>query len=51
MVGLGDEQMALPVQLIATKEIKLTGVFRYVDTWPRRWPRRRCSPGPTSTAS
>lgn len=35
LVGLGAETMPLPVQLIATREITLTGVFRYVDTWPR----------------
>ena len=35
LVGLGAEHIELPVQLIATREITLTGVFRYVDTWPR----------------
>ena len=35
LVGLGAEEMALPVQDIMTKEITLTGVFRYVDTWPK----------------
>jgi L-iditol 2-dehydrogenase len=35
LVGLGAEQVALPVQLIMTKELILTGVFRYVDTWPK----------------
>jgi L-iditol 2-dehydrogenase len=35
LVGLGAEEMPLPVQLIATREITVTGVFRYVDTWPR----------------
>ena len=35
LVGLGAEQVALPVQLIMTKELVLTGVFRYVDTWPK----------------
>ncbi|HET7305957.1 MAG TPA: NAD(P)-dependent alcohol dehydrogenase, partial [Segeticoccus sp.] len=35
MVGLGDEEMSLPVQHIATREITLTGIFRYVDTWPK----------------
>lgn len=35
LVGLGAERMELPVQLIAMKEIVLTGVFRYVDTWPK----------------
>lgn len=35
LVGLGAEEMSLPVQQIMTKEITLTGVFRYVDTWPK----------------
>ncbi|MFB9378082.1 NAD(P)-dependent alcohol dehydrogenase [Kineococcus gynurae] len=35
LVGLGAEEMPIPVQLIATREITLTGVFRYIDTWPR----------------
>jgi L-iditol 2-dehydrogenase len=35
LVGLGAATMELPVQLIAMKEIVLTGVFRYVDTWPK----------------
>jgi L-iditol 2-dehydrogenase len=35
LVGLGNEMMSLPVQQIMTKEITLTGVFRYVDTWPK----------------
>lgn len=35
LVGLGAEEMPLPVQLIATREITVTGVFRYIDTWPR----------------
>ena len=35
LVGLGDDEVSLPVQLIATRELVLTGVFRYVDTWPK----------------
>lgn len=35
MVGLGAEEMPVPVQHIMNKEITLTGVFRYVDTWPK----------------
>lgn len=35
LVGFGAEQMSLPVQTIAARELKLTGVFRYIDTWPR----------------
>lgn len=35
LVGMGDEEMMLPVQHIMTREITLTGVFRYVDTWPK----------------
>ena len=35
LVGLGAESMPIPVQTIMNKEIVLTGVFRYVDTWPK----------------
>ncbi|MGI4894676.1 MAG: NAD(P)-dependent alcohol dehydrogenase [Janthinobacterium lividum] len=35
LVGLGAEEMPIPVQLVATRELTLTGVFRYIDTWPR----------------
>lgn len=35
MVGLGPEQMSLPVQDIMTKELLVTGMFRYVNTWPQ----------------
>ena len=34
LVGLGVEVMALPVQLIQNRELTLTGVFRYANTWP-----------------
>lgn len=34
LVGLGAEEISLPVHLIAFRELVLTGVFRYVDTWP-----------------
>lgn len=35
MVGLGADEVELPVALVAMRELSLTGVFRYVDTWPR----------------
>lgn len=34
LVGLGAEDMLLPVQHIQNNELTLTGTFRYVDTWP-----------------
>jgi L-iditol 2-dehydrogenase len=34
MVGHGDEYISLPVQEIQIREVLLTGIFRYVDTWP-----------------
>ncbi len=34
MVGHGDERISLPVQDIQLREVTLTGIFRYVDTWP-----------------
>jgi len=34
LVGSGAETMQLPTQLIQNRELVLTGVFRYADTWP-----------------
>lgn len=35
LVGLGADDMELPVSLIQNGEIWVSGVFRYVNTWPR----------------
>ncbi len=35
LVGMGADEMPIPVSLVASREISVTGVFRYVDTWPR----------------
>ena len=34
LVGHGDEEVMLPVMDLQVREIVLTGIFRYVDTWP-----------------
>ena len=34
LVGSGAEEMMLPTQVIQNRELTLTGVFRYADTWP-----------------
>jgi L-iditol 2-dehydrogenase len=34
LVGMGTPTMELPVQLIQNRELILTGVFRYANTWP-----------------
>jgi L-iditol 2-dehydrogenase len=34
LVGSGAESMTLPTQLIQNRELLLTGVFRYANTWP-----------------
>lgn len=34
LVGMGGDEMMLPVSTIQVREISLTGVFRYTDTWP-----------------
>ena len=34
LVGSGAESMALPTQMIQNRELMLTGVFRYANTWP-----------------
>ena len=34
LVGSGAESMELPTQVIQNRELLLTGVFRYANTWP-----------------
>lgn len=34
LVGLGAEEVELPVSVIQNREIWLSGVFRYANTWP-----------------
>ena len=34
LVGSGAESMSLPTQVIQNRELVLTGVFRYANTWP-----------------
>ena len=34
LVGMGADSMELPVSLIQNRELVLTGVFRYANTWP-----------------
>lgn len=34
LVGMGAARMEFPVQLIQNRELILTGVFRYANTWP-----------------
>lgn len=34
LVGLGADDVELPVNLLQNREIRLTGVFRYANTWP-----------------
>ncbi|WP_076478669.1 NAD(P)-dependent alcohol dehydrogenase [Williamsia sterculiae] len=34
LVGMGADVMELPVSLIQNREIMLTGVYRYANTWP-----------------
>lgn len=34
LVGMGADTMDLPVSMIQNREIILTGVFRYANTWP-----------------
>jgi L-iditol 2-dehydrogenase len=34
LVGSGAESMDLPTQVIQNRELVLTGVFRYANTWP-----------------
>jgi L-iditol 2-dehydrogenase len=34
LVGLGNSELALPVSIIQDREINVTGIFRYTNTWP-----------------
>ncbi|MCF3939457.1 MULTISPECIES: NAD(P)-dependent alcohol dehydrogenase [Gordonia] len=34
LVGMGADEMTLPTSVIQNREIVLTGVFRYANTWP-----------------
>ncbi|MEU5841933.1 NAD(P)-dependent alcohol dehydrogenase [Rhodococcus sp. NPDC047139] len=34
LVGAGADTMTLPVHIIRNRELNLTGVFRYANTWP-----------------
>ena len=34
LVGMGADEIALPIPVIQNSEITLTGVFRYANTWP-----------------
>lgn len=35
LVGMGGDEMTLPLSTIQNRELLLTGVFRYANTWPR----------------
>jgi L-iditol 2-dehydrogenase len=34
LVGMGDDDVLLPMDYIQAKEIWLSGIFRYANTWP-----------------
>lgn len=34
LVGMGADEMTLPVSTIQARELRVTGVFRYAGTWP-----------------
>ncbi len=34
LVGMGADEIALPIPVIQNKELIITGVFRYANTWP-----------------
>jgi len=35
LVGMGSDDFPLPVSYLQTREIELTGTFRYANTWPK----------------
>jgi len=34
LIGMGADEVPLPISVIQTRELNVTGVFRYTDTWP-----------------
>ena len=34
LVGMGADEIPFPIPLIQNRELTITGVFRYTDTWP-----------------
>jgi L-iditol 2-dehydrogenase len=34
LVGMGADTIAMPIPVIQNRELSITGVFRYTDTWP-----------------
>ena len=34
LVGLGADEVPLPISVIQNRELVITGIFRYTDTWP-----------------
>lgn len=34
LVGMGEDEIPLPIPVIQNRELIVTGVFRYTDTWP-----------------
>jgi L-iditol 2-dehydrogenase len=34
LVGMGASEIALPVTVIQNRELVVTGIFRYANTWP-----------------
>src|SRR4029453_13685779 len=34
LVGMGADEIPLPIPVIQNRELTVTGVFRYTDTWP-----------------
>ncbi len=34
LVGMGEDVLPLPVGIVTSRELSVTGIFRYTDTWP-----------------
>ena len=34
LVGMGGNELALPLSHVQNREIEVTGTFRYANTWP-----------------
>jgi L-iditol 2-dehydrogenase len=34
LVGMGGDELALPLSVVQERELEVTGTFRYANTWP-----------------
>ena len=45
LVGMGGDEIPLPLSVVQERELELTGTFRYANTWPTAIALRRLGTG------